>query len=363
MKKYVFLGLFSAMILCAASACANPNNLAADSFAQPAATIERPPIRVSPLDGASAPPPPLNGKFIFAPGDGSIWLQDAATGKANPIIKPSTETFADAPSFAPDGNSFVYVRSNLNAQGVAQTAIYRARIDGSRIEPVVTPTDAKTTVNWPHYSWDGKWIYYTAAFPTPPNKQTSTIQRVPVDGGPAQTLIQNARMSTEAPDGKTIAFIRFNFDTFTAGLWVAKLDGSDERELLNDQVFVLISEPRYAPDGSQILFTASGPNTRPLPGIQSFRAPACSPPLLCWSAQTAHADGLPWDLWLVTPDGAKFTRVTQVGADSPSPAWSRDSKQIAFFDTSGQYLVDLATKALAQISKNGGHGIFGWWQP
>lgn len=363
MKKSAIVLLVVAFLSIAAYACANGNAPAPNSFARPSATLERPPIRSSLLDGTPAPPPSVTGRFIFAPGDGSIWIQDAATGQAKPVIKPSPELFADAPSFAPDGNSFVYVRSSLNAQGVAQNAIYRANLDGSQNEPVIIPPDSKTAFNWPHYSWDGKWIYFTSSFPVPPNKQESTIQRVPVGGGEAQTIVKNARMSTEAPDGKQIAFIRFNFDTFTAGLWVANIDGSAEREILNDQVFILISAPQYAPNGKEILFAASGPNTRPLPGVQSFRAPACAPQLLCIFSKPAYADGLPWDLWTVTPDGNKFARLTQVGSDSPWPAWSRDSTQIAFFDTSGQYLVDLTTNALSQISKNGGHGVFGWWQP
>ncbi|MDL1898779.1 hypothetical protein FBQ82_21255 [Anaerolineae bacterium CFX7] len=363
MSKFYFILFGCALLSGGLLGCANPNAPSPDSFARPAVTLERPTVRASLLDGSSAAPPALTGKFIFAPGDGSIWLQDAATGKAQPVIKPTPELLADAPSFAPDGNSFVYIRSSLNAQGNAQNALYRARLDGSQNEPVLIPPDDKTAYNWPHYSWDGKWIYFTASYPVPPNQQASSIQRIPATGGQPQTIIENARMSTEAPDGKTIVFVRFNTADFTAGLWSAKLDGSDARELLSDQVFVMLSSPQYAPDGSQILFTASGPNTRPLPGLQSWNAPACAPQLLCLFAPPAYADGLPWDLWSVTPDGKKFTRLTQVGADSPWPAWSRDSKQIAFFDTSGQYLVDLTTHALTQISKNGGHGVFGWWQP
>jgi Tol biopolymer transport system component len=363
MKKSLIALFIPIFLTLSLFACANATTPAADSFARPSATIERPPIRSSLLNGTPAPPPQVTGKFIFAPGDGSIWVQDPVNGKPQPVIKPSPELFADAPSFAPDGKSFVYVRSSLNAQGVAQNAIYRANVDGSQNEPVAIPPDNKTAYNWPHFSGDGKWIYFTSSFPVPPNKQDSVIQRVPAGGGEAQTIVKDARMSTESPDGKTIAFIRFNFDTFTGGLWIVNTDGTGERELLNDQVFVLVAAPQFAPDGSQILFAASGPNTRPLPGIQSMRTPNCRPQLLCFFSKPAYADGLPWDLWTVTPDGSKFTRLTQVGADSPWPAWSRDSKQVAFFDTSGQYLVDLQSRVVSQITKNGGHGVFGWWQP
>lgn len=308
------------------------------------------------------PAPQISGKFIFAPGDGSVWVQDPANGAPQSVLKPSPEVFADAPSFAPDGKSFVYIHSSLTQQGTAQNSIYRANSDGTQTKAIADPPDVKTSFNWPHYSGDGKWIYYTASYPVPPNKEHSVIQRIPVDGGASQSVIDDARLSTESPDGKKIAFIRFNFDTFTSSLVVADSDGKNQKVLVSDDVFITVSSPEFSPDGSQILFTASGPNTRPLPGV-SMRTPHCQPQLLCLFAKTAYADGLPWDLWTVTPDGSKFARLTQIGADSPWPAWSRDGQQIAFFDTSGQYLVSLGTKVVSQISANGGHGVFGWWQP
>lgn len=360
MIRAISLFVISFLFLTACSSN-SPNASRTKEFMRPSATLERPPVRTSLLDGTPPPAPPVAGKFIFAPGDGSIWVQDPASGKPTPVIKPSPELFADAPNWAPDGKTFVYVRSSLTAQGSAQNAIYRANADGTRNEPLVIPPNNKTSFNWPHFSWDAKWVYYTASYPVPPNKQHSEIQRIAVGGGEPQKIIEDARMSTESPDGKQIAFIRFNFDTFTAGLWTADMDGENARAILNDDVFIMISAPQYAPDGSQILFAASGPNTRPLPGI-SRRTPKCSPQLLCLFAKPAYADGLPWDLWSVTPDGSKFTRLTEIGADSPWPSWSRDSKQIAFFDTSGQYLLDLSTKVVSQITRNGGHGVFGWWQ-
>ncbi len=364
MLRAIFFLLITSLVF-AACAAPNANTPTTQDFARPSATLERPPIRTSLLDGTPGAMVEVAGKFVFAPGDGSIWVQDPANGKPQPVIKPTPELFADAPSWSPDGKTFVYVRSSLTAQGTAQNAIYRANADGSNIEPVALPPNNKTAFNWPHYSFDGKWIYYTASFPVPPNKQDSEIQRVAAGGGEPQTLVQDARMSTESPDGKSIAFIRFNFDTFTGGLWIADSDGQNARPLLNDDVFIMIAAPQFSPDGSQILFAASGPNTRPLPGVSMRlreRTRECAPQLLCWFAKPAYADGLPWDLWTVTPDGSKFTRLTEIGADSPWPAWSHDGKQVAFFDTSGQYLVDIPNKVVSQITRNGGHGVFGWWQ-
>lgn len=340
----------------------NATPTATAGFAPPTATLERAPIRTTLLDGTSAPPPTLAGKFIFAPGDGSLWVQDPINKQPNPVIKPTAEMFADAPNWSPDGKYFVYVQSTLNEQGTAHNAIYRANADGSGSTLVADPPNNKTAFNWPQYSSDGKWIYYTSSYPVPPNKLYSEIQRVPVGGGAPQSIIQDARMSTESPDGKKIAFIRFNFDTFTAALWIADIDGKNPQMLISDDVFIMIAAPQFSPDGSQILYAASGPNTRPLPGVDSLLTPRCEPLLLCLFAKPAYADGLPWDLWTVTPDGKKFSRLTQVGADSPWPAWSKDGMQVAFYDTSGQYVVDIGSKVVSQLNRNGGHGVFAWWQ-
>lgn len=348
-------------LLAAACGGDEPQGPGTQDFAIPSATLGRAPVRDSLIEGTPAPAPEVSGKFIFAPGDGSIWVQDPANGTPVPVVKPTAELFADAPQWSPDGKTFVYVKSTLTAQGTAQNSIHRANADGTNDVVISVPENNKTAFNWPIFSHDGQWIYFTASYPVPPNKQYSEIRRISVNGGEAVKVIEDARMAGASPDGKQIAFLRFNFDTFTAGLWTADIDGQNARMLLDDQVFIMISEPRYSPDGSEILFAASGPNTRPLPGI-SARVPRCSPGLLCLFAKPAYADGLPWDLWTVTPDGTRFARLTDVGADSPSAAWSNDSQQIAFFDTSGQYLLEVASKAVSQLNRNGGHGLFDWHQ-
>ena len=73
--------------------------------------------------------------------------------------------------------------------------------------------------------------------------------------------------------------------------------------------------------------------------------------------------GLPWEFWTVTVDGKKFARLTNIAADSPSPAWSRDGTQIAYMDVMGLYLFDVTTRAVTQLSRSGGHGVMDWWNP
>jgi hypothetical protein len=81
------------------------------------------------------------------------------------------------------------------------------------------------------------------------------------------------------------------------------------------------------------------------------------------SRPPARADGLPWDLWLVSVDGVRFQQLTNVGFDSPWPAWSRDGKYIAIFETSGFYVLDVNQRLISQWRPEGGHGVMDWWMP
>ncbi len=136
--------------------------------------------------------------------------------------------------------------------------------------------------------------------------------------------------------------------------------GQNQHSLLADTVFRTIAAPHFSPDGQWILFAASGPPNSNLHGLLAPQQ-SCEPALLCLLAQPAYADGLPWDLWRISVDGTRYEQLTNVGADSPWPVWSRDGKYVAFYATSGIYLVDVNTRVINQISRNGGHGVFDWW--
>ncbi len=318
----------------------------------------RTPLPVATLSRAKT----LTGKFVFAPGDGSLWTMDTGTGHAQVLFKPQGNQFADSPVFTPDGMQVIYTLQDLTAQGIARTSVYVVDVSGNNSHIIVKPPDIKTSLYWPAISPDGKWVYYTSAYPIPPNQEHTAIERVPVTGGTPQTVLESAQRPAIAPDGKHLAFLRFNYVTYGSSLWIADQDGQNPRQLMADDVFAAIATPFFSPDGQWLLFAASGPPTRQLPGAL-VHLHQCEPELLCQLAAPVYADGLPWDLWLASVDGKQFRQITKVGADSPAPAWSRDGLSVAFLDTNGIYLVDVQTHIVSRLSKNGGHGALSWWQP
>src|SRR4029077_7068775 len=121
------------------------NPPATGAFVRPSATLERVPVGNPSGQPTFAPPPNRTGKLIFAPGDGSIWVQDPVNGSPTPVIKPSPELFSDAPSWSPDGKTFVYLESSLAANGTSTSSIMRANADGTNKTKLVTPDNPKTS--------------------------------------------------------------------------------------------------------------------------------------------------------------------------------------------------------------------------
>jgi Tol biopolymer transport system component len=303
------------------------------------------------------------GKFVFAPGDGSIWIQDAVTRQASPLVKAQAEVYADSPSFTMDGEQVVYMLTTIENDRERRFSIHLMDSDGNNDRILVKPDDLTLEVNWPTISPDGKWLLLTAMRDVQPDGERSEIYRLPVGGGAAEKVIDNARSAVFSPEGNQIAFLRFNGDTFGSALWIANSDGSDPKRLLADDAFLYVSSPRFSPDGGWILFAAAGPPYKALPTGSRLRNAPCEPQILCMLAQPAFAHGLPWDLWVVSVDGKHFHQLTLFGFDSPTAAWSRDGKAIGIFGASGIYILDLERRGLSQFTSAGGHGGFDWWMP
>jgi Tol biopolymer transport system component len=365
-RRIFLAGTISLALLAACGASPSPTPL------PPPASTEEPipagpvptaipesPLTTIPSGVSAALPPGLNGKFVFAPGDGSIWAQDTLTATPRVLVKGSANVFAQAPAFSPDGSRVVFEQDALNAQAPLPTSVLVIGTDGKNQQALVKAQDATTAFDWPSFSSDGKWVYYTMLGA----KGVTELDRVAVEGGAPVRVIADARQGILSPDGKELAFMRFNRDRFTTSLWIADADGHNPRLLLNENAFLAMMAPRFSPDGKWILFSASGPPRTPLRALDILPGQDCEPWLLCLFAQPAYADGLPWDLWMISVDGQRARQLTNVGADSPWPAWSRDGKYVAFMDTSGMYVVDVTQLAIIQVSRNQGHGVLDWWMP
>jgi Tol biopolymer transport system component len=368
-----FLFPLAFVLMVAIAACGAPSPTPAPALlpatSQPTSPPQAQATFPRPQNPAIEPTPSgslnLKGRFIFATGDGSLALEDAGSNNPRPVFKATADLYGDSPVFSPDGKQIAFSASSFTKDGAVVQDVRVMNADGTNARVVAAPTDPKVTYGFPAWTPDGKDLYITQSYSVPPSSQHDEIDAVSVNGGALRKVMDNAREATVSPDGKKIVFSILDYQTYSAGLWIANIDGSSRKQLLPSGVFPALYGPRFSPDMQSIVFAESGPASKKLPGAYAFDPPAedssCAVAFgfFCF-AENAEAHGLPWDLWLVNLDGTKFERLTNLGADSPVPAWSADGKQIAFYDATGIYILDVATKKIYQVSDSRGYGGFDW---
>jgi dipeptidyl aminopeptidase/acylaminoacyl peptidase len=193
-------------------------------------------------------------------------------------------------------------------------------------------------------------------------------------GQPGQILAENAYWPGVSPDGALLAMVRFSG---TDRLIVRPLDGGPEQVLVDRPQLLSIAFPRFSPDGSWIAFTAaSDPGTIPAAGPAPDARPS-SRSTSTWAALrdlpylssvssylgagSASAHGVPWDVWIVRPDGSELRQLTSFFDDDSSVAWSPDGRWLATFSAEAIHIVSFEDPGQTYcVTNEGGYGAVEW---
>jgi hypothetical protein len=191
-------------------------------------------------------------------------------------------------------------------------------------------------------------------------------------GQPGQMLTENASSPAVSPDGTSLALVRF---AGTDRLYVRPVDGSPELLLVERPELLSIAFPRFSPDGAWIAFTAASEQTAAAgdphqAGALTNKAGATA--ALSWARQSlvnaisplvpraARAHGVPWDVWIVRPDGTDLRRVTRFADDDSSVAWSPDGRWLATFSAEAIHVVAFDGSETYCVANEGGYGAIEW---
>ena len=289
---------------------------------------------------------------------------------ANPKRTLKPEDYAalrdvDEPNLSPDGEKVVYVvATNDLAKDKEAKNLWLAKWDGSENRALTFGENQQTHPRW---SPDGKWIAFLSS--RNDENENDQVWLLPTGGGEAEQLTREKGSVDDfawAPDSKRLVLVvhdpdprepeakekekktappividRFWFKKDIDGYLTARWSHLKLLDLASRQLTSLTTGahdelwPAWSPDGNQIAFVS---NRAPDPDRSEN-----------------------WDVYLIEPKaGAKERQLTTTPeADAhpdweSAPAWSPDSKTVAYLHGSDPKKIEYATHSLAIIPALGG---------
>jgi Tol biopolymer transport system component/DNA-binding winged helix-turn-helix (wHTH) protein len=248
----------------------------------------------------------------------SIWEMDANGRDIHPLFPDWKESpFQCCGNWSPDGDYYYFQAAHGNAKDIwvmsERRSIFRRPAKGpSRL------TSGPLRFNSPVPSFDGKRLFVLGEEPR--------VELLRYD-------LQARRFDSYLPglsagpvgfsfDRKWIAYVSYPDMT----LWRSRVDGSDKMQLTFPPVRAY--EPRWSPDGSQIVFT----------DVQF---------------------GRPWKIWLLSPTGGTPELLPLGNTKKADPTWMPDGKSIVFGEPTSNdnvaiYRIDLKASRVSSIPGSDG---------
>lgn len=201
----------------------------------------------------------------------AIWIARADGSEPRILFDdPKAGTDPGTPRWSPDGTSIVFAMQPPRPTVESESEIYVMAADGRRVRRL---THAVGDDSHPHWSVDGKRIFFNSARATPDltaewSKQWIDIYSMTADGKDVRRHTDCKNVCTypvPSPDGRSVAHRRV---TATLGLtweldpamrnsevFVTKLDGSGSINVSNSPAYD--GWPMWSPDGRWLVFATN----------------------------------------------------------------------------------------------------------
>ncbi len=369
--------LISSLCLVLLAACGANSTPTSQRTNQPPNRLTSAPPNAAPTQQLTPPGLPSSGfpllaqayagQIVFSNGDGDIYVIDPKPNAQSKkvITSPNNKGFVQEPAWSPDGKQIVYTYLvPFDTSGLPSQDLLAANADGTNSQTVIAHQVSGETFSMPTFSTDGRFLYYSHTTPIFKDKTivsaTVKLERYELATKKVTLVADDSSLVAMNPDGKRIAYVKTDPDTFQQNLFVADLDGKNAQNVVpGNALGGGLHAPKWTRDGKRILFA--------VPNFFASKQP--SNHHTSWlvrlfdgllGVQVAEAHGPPWDFWIVDADGKNMQRVTEIGEDMPYASYSPDGKQFAFMGLAGIYVLDADGKNIHWLIRDGGHGRLDW---
>jgi len=291
-------------------------------------------------------PPGLGGRLLFTWKDGLETL-DLGTAQLQQLVAAPPRARVTSARWSPTGTQIAYTVTPQEVGTDVRSTVYVASADGTGARAVVAAEAANVLYQWPTWDPDGSRLYVLRADPS-----GTRIERVQIDTGERQTIVERAADFDVSRDGSMLAFVR----TADAGatLNLLRLPTAGEPQILaTARPLQTMAAPRFKPDNSAVLFSLSRPQ----------EVEDANPSLPGWanafSITPALAHGLPQDLYSVSTSGGSAQLAVRLGADDPVSTWSPAADRIAALSIASLG-IGSPGGSLTPILMPGGYGSVDW---
>jgi Tol biopolymer transport system component len=317
--------------------------------------LARPVLETSPADAEG-----VTGELLMVLGR---QVQRVSLGalRPRPLTQIAVPANAEEVAAAPDGGRAVVVVSAPAADGGPRGAdLVLLDLASGQMAPLLTRSSGAESLVAPAWLPGADGLLFQRDDQSGPlvaapgqeiARHPSRIEAVSADGSGRRVLVADGRHPGPAPDGLSFAFARGTPQS--AALLVSSRADGAEREVVPLGRFPDLAYPRFSPDGATIAFVAP----------QTAAAERPGGPLRLLEPAVALAHGIPWDVWLVNPDGTGLRRLAQPESDEPSVDWSPDGTRVFVYGGTGSWVVSVADGAAAAFPRLTGYGVASWVGP